>query len=115
VIPTRLYHQLDLDDSTLAGLAKHGDHPKREHDVEHHFFADEADPLRALSALGAKLGFRPGSIVEAEHEGHRYFHVDLVSRTAVTTPSVYRESLLMGLLAESFDVEYDGWGTLVAK
>ena len=113
--PDDLYHQLDMDDSTLEGLAKHGDDPSQSHAVEHHFIAPSPEPLRNLEALGPKLGLTPSAIQDNEWEGKVYFSIDLVSATALSPASVYRESLLMNFLGESFAATYDGWGTLVRK
>jgi len=115
-LPEALYHQIDMDESTLEGLARHGDDPEREHAVEHHFFAPTSAPLYELCALGRKLGFQPSQIEQGVAEkGDKYFYCDLVSTARVTRPLVYRESLLMHLLGESYGAEYDGWGTLVQK
>src|SRR5687768_12894681 len=115
-LPSELYHQIDMDDSTLEGLARHGDNPDHEHAVEHHFYAPTSAPLRELCALGTKLGFQPSQIDEGTSEtGEEYFYCDLVSTARLTPRLVYRESLLMHLLGECYGAEYDGWGTLVQK
>ena len=115
-LPQELYHQLDMDDSTLEGLARHGDDPTQEHAVEHHFYAATSAPLRDLAALGAKLGFSPSEIGQGEEtDGEEYFYFDLVSSARLMPARVYRESLLMCLLGECYGAEYDGWGTLVHK
>jgi regulator of RNase E activity RraB len=115
-LPDELYHQIDMDDSTLGGLARPGDDPESTHAVEHHFFAPTSAPLRELSALGIKLGFQPSSIEHADDEkGAEYFYCDLVSQARLAPELVYRESLLMHLLGECYGADYDGWGTLVQR
>lgn len=111
-----LYHQIDMDDLTLEGLAKHQDDSSREHSVEHHFFAPESADLQELGAFCAKLGFQPSSIERGRtKDGEGYFHFDVVSKTTMPRASVYRESTLMRCLASCYSVGYDGWGTLVQK
>jgi regulator of RNase E activity RraB len=114
-LPDELYHQIDMDVSTLEGLARHGDNPKAVHAVEHHFYAPTSAPLVELCALGEKLGYQPSRIEHAEHKGEEYFYCDLVSSACLAPELVYRESLLMHLLGECYGAEYDGWGTLVHK
>ena len=115
-LPDELYHQIDMDNGTLEGLARHGDDPNATHAVEHHFYAPTSAPLAELCALSTKLGFRPSRIEQdADQNGDEYFYCDLVSSARLAPELVYRESLLMHLLGECYGAEYDGWGTLVEK
>lgn len=114
--PDELCTQLDMDDATLKALAARGDEPSQEHKVEHHFYGPAKEPFAELAALGRKLGFGSSAIDQSEtDDGSAYFYMDLLSATILEPTSVYRESVLMKLLGETYGVEYDGWGTLVKK
>jgi regulator of RNase E activity RraB len=110
-----LAKQLEFDRTLLAQLGSGGDNPGLVHKVEHHFVAGERDPLVKLSEYARGLLFEPSDIVQHEHEGSRYWAVDLVSRIRLEDGRVSCETALMRFLAIGYRVEYDGWGTYLEK
>jgi regulator of RNase E activity RraB len=117
-MPSRqeIIDQLGTDAQIKQALAERGDDESKSHSIEHHFLAEQREPLSELERVGRMLGFDASEIWdETTDEGGRYFTMNLLSDTTTHLQGLGRESLLMTGLAEAFGVSYDGWGTHVEK
>jgi regulator of RNase E activity RraB len=110
-----LAKQLEFDRTLLAKLSAGGDNAGVVHKIEHHFIAGDRDPLVKLSEYARALLFEPSEISQQEHEGSKYWLVDLVSRIRLDDGRISCETALMKVLAVGYRVEYDGWGTYLVK
>lgn len=104
-----------MDGAVKQSLVDSSDDENKIHAVEHHFIADTSTPLEELSGCTGALGFRHSDIVESEHNGERYWSLDVISDRDTKLNSLTRESIFMLALAEAFGATYDGWGTLIMK
>jgi hypothetical protein len=109
--PSRLYERLAADDANLEALAALGSDAGEEHVVTHHFFAAAIETLQEIEDLGLELGLTTAGIQPMEGTADRPagFRLNLQSRATLSPFHVYRESLLMSLIAEACAAEYDNW------
>src|SRR5690349_15131032 len=117
-MPSRqeIIDQLSTDAQIKQALNDRGDVESKPHTIEHHFLAQQSEPLSELARIGRMLGFDASQIWdETTDEGNAFFTMNLLSDTTTQLHGLGRESLLMATLAEAFGLSYDGWGTHVEK
>jgi hypothetical protein len=109
--PKGLYEQLAADDANLEALAVGGHDPDRQHVITHRFSASAVEALQEIEDLGVELGLATSAIqAKGEAAGRQSgFVLNLQSRATLSPFRVYRESLLMRLIAEACGAEYGDW------
>jgi hypothetical protein len=109
--PKGLYEQLAADDVNLEALAARGHDPDRKHVITHRFSASAVEVLQEIEDLGLELGLATSAIQAKDETAGRQsgFVLNLQSRATLSPFRVYRESLLMRLIAEACGAEYGDW------
>jgi len=105
----------EMNTKTIQALIDAGSDPNKPHPLEHHFYCDNPDSLKALMAKGESLGYRVANLGDNVHEGTHYWYGDLIKETALNLKVIDEEKSLMLKLAREFDVDYDGWGSPVVE
>lgn len=98
---------------TIQALIDAGSNPRKPHPLEHHFYCNNLDSLKALMAKGESLGYRIANVGKEDNEETHYWYVDLIKETVLYLKIINKENSLMLELANEFDADYDGWGTSV--
>jgi len=106
---------IEANQKTIQALINAGSDPHKPHPLEHHFFCNNPESLKALMAKGESLGYHVANVGENDYEGTHYWYGDLIKDTVLNLKSINIENSLMLKLANKFDADYDGWGTLVVK
>jgi regulator of RNase E activity RraB len=104
-----------FDGAIKKSLRENNDDENKIHRIEHHFIAGTAQCLHSLAGCAKGLGYETSVVTEGKDRGQSYWYFDVYSDRDTRFPSITREAILMGALAEAFAAVYDGWGTLIAK
>jgi hypothetical protein len=105
----------DANKKTIKALIDAGSNPSKLHPLEHHFYCNNPESLKALMAKGESLGYGVANVGDNDYEGTHYWYGDLIKDTVLNLKSINKENSLMLKLANEFDADYDGWGTPVVK
>ncbi len=104
---------IEGNQKTIQALIDAGSNPHKPHPLEHHFYCNNLDFLKALMAKGESLGYHIANVGDNDHEGTHYWYGDLIKETVLNLKIINKENSLMLELANEFDADYDGWGTPV--
>lgn len=107
------FHASNIE--VLRALAEAGGDLSRPHEIEHHFLCPDRKAAEPILAWGRSAGYRPSAVFDAEHEGLRYVHFDLVMATVPTLANMTAQTTSMLEIAARCGVDYDGWGCSVER
>lgn len=80
--------------------------------VEFFFYADTLDAASNLAIELSKLNYHLSPVHKAAGDSKRWLVNGWTRKISMTEESIDQWSTLMCKLADEFDVEFDGWGTM---
>lgn len=96
----------------IHALLEDGSDPDALYDIEHHFFSEEFERLEQLAVEAFKMGFEVQDAEETEDEdGNKLLCCDALMSCKLNPEVIDEQVEKMVVLAEKYDVIYDGWGT----
>ncbi|NVJ59030.1 MAG: ribonuclease E inhibitor RraB [Gammaproteobacteria bacterium] len=111
-IESLIEQRVSMDKKTLLALKEAGDDEQIVRYIDHSFTSGSEHSLEKLLQSLEKMNF--GGLKILPQEGD-YFLLECFSIDCTEFHAVNKTSVLMTMLAEQFEVEYDGWGTSVAN
>lgn len=106
---------VDGNRQVIEELIKQGSNSSKPHPLEHHFYSNSLESLKALLKKGESLGYKAANFGEDYSEGKKYWYGDLIKDTKLDLNLINKENYIMLSLAAEFEAKYDGWGTPVIK
>lgn len=96
----------------IAALLEDGSEPDALYEIEHHLFAEDFDTLQKAVVDAFKMGFEVLEAEETEDEdGNKLLCCDATMTCALDAELIDDQVKKLVLLAEKYDIIYDGWGT----
>jgi regulator of RNase E activity RraB len=97
------------DRDVVNGLLKAGSNPDKIHDLDF-TFAGDADGLKRAAAQLAKRGYTAGGNIDFASGSFT-----AVKRMPLELETIHEETVANLELAETYGIEFDGWGAMVVK
>lgn len=102
----------EFTEDTITALLDDGSDPDAEYTIEHHFYHEDFTKLEKLAVEVFKLGFEVTDAEEVEfEEGGSAWVFDAIREQSLDADQILADAIKLDLLAQKFEVDYDGWGT----
>ncbi|SQI36611.1 Regulator of ribonuclease activity B [Leminorella richardii] len=96
----------------IEELLEDGSDPDALYAIEHHFSSEDFDTLEKAAVEAFKLGYEVTDPEELEVEdGLTLLCCDVISEVGLNAEIIDKQVEQLFILAERFEINYDGWGT----
>ena len=96
----------------VEAILEDGSNPDAVYMIEHHLSCDNFDVLEKAAVACFKKGYEVTDPEEVELEdGSIILSFDVVIEMHLDEEAIFEDVEKLVALAQSFDIEYDGWGT----